>query len=1047
MSRIRLTIAVAMMLTASYKLYAQWADGFTREVAKSIPEEKVRAPAAPEAFVEIATQVLPDVAWLRKPGYTFQRNNELFVYAGSAEPARDVASETKDPHAADRIRLAPFVMIWRDPLHPEQAPYVVQCDTARVQFEKPVEFSFDAPSPGRLKAVWFDGSVRITGPDGLLFRGENFDFSEDSLSLFSSDPIEFAYGPASDSKSQVRGSAEGLQITFSQSNDPHPDPGLPRVGGIKRIRLQKSVVLDCQYEERDGKKFRLASAHISCDGALDYNATRREAILLENVLVRRPTGGVERPLEEDALRCHQLALSFIERPESKPEAVAEVAQHPEKQDRSPNLQNPFSGLQVKEVVASSSPRGDRASLQSDQQRLTARMEFLHFDVESGTALLSDRSQKVLVEREATRLESPQIRIAPDEATDKQVLSCLGAGALQHLDDKSREPVLEATWGSQLRAAPDASTGLLLVQLAGDVQLIFSEMTEAKEGSEKTEVTGGLKAEQLNLWIDDASAVSGDESPLLQTSIPGARLADASTKGMPLRYIEATGGVMIASSMLIAETEHLRAEMQSGRLPHSDEDRATAAGGEQLDRQLDDPDADEDRAGADGDEPRTASKRNEPWRMESQSIMLKLLNEPGTREVQVAEATADGAVLLSQAAAANPADPAAKPEPTSLSGGHLQLINEGGAHQFVILTGSPALLSRGNLLLECRNLQLDRAGNQVVVNGEGLLQAPVDQDLNGAELAQPMLLDVKWQSGMTFDGTVAGFRQRVSLQLRDSVLLCDEMDVRLDEPLKFSEPRPDTGKLAIRDVDCRNGVHVEVYDWRDNRIVGIRKAQLTRFLLDYPSGDFRGEGPGKVNHWSYNDGRRAVAIAPRKAAQANIPVSSDGLDWEHICVEFDDLLMGNFKNRTAELHGRVRTIYAPVRRVSETFVRNDLSGVSPSVEHAVWLGCDRMTIELQPLIVADGKGEKRDDLQMTIGADGRCEMEGKLFHAYSDSLSYEEAKQLFTLRGKGEREASVTYQESPGADPHRGSARIIQFIPSEKGQEVKLENSSGIQGTQ
>jgi hypothetical protein len=37
----------------------------------------------------------------------------------------------------------------------------------------------------------------------------------------------------------------------------------------------------------------------------------------------------------------------------------------------------------------------------------------------------------------------------------------------------------------------------------------------------------------------------------------------------------------------------------------------------------------------------------------------------------------------------------------------------------------------------------------------------------------------------------------------------------------------------KNVNCRNGVNVEIYDWQENRIVGIRKARLTQFFLDYP----------------------------------------------------------------------------------------------------------------------------------------------------------------------------------------------------------------------
>lgn len=1014
MSRTRLTLAVALTLTASYQLYAQWSDSFTRVVAqaKSLPRE--HSVDVPETFVEIAQQYLPDVAWLQNPGYTFQRDDELFVYAGSAEPIRDPAADSQDPHAADRINLTPFALIWIDPEQPERAPYVVQCDTARVQFLNPVEFSFNAPSPGRLKAVWLEGAVTITGPDGLQFQGEDFDFSEDSLNLYSPRAIRFAYGPSASSSTRVTGSAEGISVNFSANRDPDLGPELPLIGPIKKVRLMKSVVLDCEYDEREGEQTRPATAHISCDETLDLQVDDHEAtaILLKNVLVRRPTGGTRRPHEADTLRCHQLDIRFIERPAVRRDGAREQATPPQAASSVNGVGNPFALLRVQKIDARSSQRGDRAILQSDAQRVSGRMQRLQFDIDSGVAVLSD-AESVRIDRDGTQLLSPQITVSPATGAGQHVITCRGPGRLLHPDAQTGDPLLEATWASELRAAPDADTGLLLVQLDADVRLIVSE---------KQDFRAGLRADQLNLWIHDAEPAEGENQSQQTASLPGAQLsAAATTDALPLRYVEARGGVMVVSDTLIAETELLQAEVQPGVLPHPDEEQAKPVAGEQS----------------------ASTGPDEPWRLASRKITLRLLNEPGKRPVQVAEAVADGEVLLSQTVAAEEAA-SATPDEISMSGAHLQLVNEGGAHQFVILSGAPALLRRGAFLLECRNLQLDRAGNKVAVVGEGLLQAPVDRDLSGAELADPVVLDVKWQAGMTFDGTLAEFRQRVSMQLRDSVLQCDEMDVRLDQAVSFTDQQTRAEQLAIRDVDCRNGVHVEIYDWKENRIVGIRKAQLTRFQLDYQSGGFYGDGPGKVSHWSYTDGRRAVAIASPKPAQANVGAATDGLDWEYINVEFDDLLRGNFKDRTAELNGRVRTIYAPVRRVSETFARNDLSGDSPSVEHAVRLDCDRMSIELPPDDITVEEGQEQSGMRMIVGADGRCELEGKLFHARADSMSYDETKQLFTLRGKGEQEAVVTYQE-PGSKPRRAPGRIIQFIPSEKGQ-VRIENSSGIQGS-
>lgn len=1020
MSRYRLTIAVALILTASFRLYAQWSESFTRVESQTLlPSRPEQSPSPPPAsFIDVAQRVLPDVRWLRNPGYTLQRGRELFAFAGSAEPNQDAAADA-DESAARRIKLAPFALIWFDSERPEAPPLVVQCDSARIQFENPVELGFNARNPGRVTAAWFDGVVEITGPDGLHLRGENFSFSEESLNLYSPFPITFTYGPTQDNVATVHGAADEVLVSFAPTTDPTPDPGMPRIGGIQRLRLRKQIVLDCNYEVRRGKQPpQPASAHISCDDFLEFDAETSVATLLKNVLVRQPTGGDQRPDEAETLRCHQLSLHFVDRRQAPATDPASIAADPgpgivDAQAAAP-INGPagdsLRGLRVDLVEARGSDRGDRVRLQSDAQRLTADMQLLQFDVATGAAVLSDLDPAgaVQVVRDGTLLRSQVIRVTPDRQSDTRTFTCLGRGLLQQPDPDTGDPLLEATWNERLHAAPDPKTGLLLVQLDQEVRLIVQHRA-------------GILANHLNVWIDDTAVPTDDSADPPRLSGPGRQLAAAARDRLPIRYVEARGGVIMASTEMRAETELLQAVIEPGTLPYTSDDAARLA----------------------GDERSSPSQSDEPWRIASQSIFLKLLNAPHSRDVQIAEAHADGSVEITQAAPADPRD-GAPSESVSLSGAHLELVNSGDTHQLVTISGSPALMRRGDFLLECRNLQLDRAGNRATVVGAGLLQAPVGRDLNGDELEQPMLLDVKWEEGLTFDGRLAAFRKAVKLQLHDSVLQCDEMDVRLDQPLAFADARPHDAELQIRDVSCRNGVQVEIYDWQANRIVGIRKGRLTQFLLDYQTGAFQGDGPGRIHHWSLRNGRR-VAIASRRTAQANSPVESDSLEWEHISVDFDDLLLGNFNERTAELHGRVRAIYAPVQRISETFTRDDLSGDSPSVEHAVWLGCDTMNIELHPVSVSATDGQKRTETRMVIAADGRCELEGRLFHAKADSLSYEEEKMLFTLRGKGDREASIYYQE-PGAEPRRIAGQNIWFIPSEQGSKFRLEGSRGFQGS-
>lgn len=1047
MSRYRLTFAVALTLTASYQLYAQWTDNFTSKNSEGqLPEVAEPVAPPPETFVAVAQQYLPDLDWVRHAGYTYQRDNTLFVFAGAAALDHEAATDAPNPKAGRQIRFEPFALVRIDPKRPDAPPLVITCEAARIQFENPVEIGFDAGSPGRLTNAWFDGIVDITGPDGLRVQGQNFSFTEQSLSLYSPYPVAFAFGPTPDNPARVRGGADELIVGFTQNNDLDLDPTVPRVGGIRTLELRNQIVLDCEYEERHGQQApQMASAHISCDKSLEFvfNAETRIATaqLLKNVYVRRPTGGEQDPDEADTLRCHQLDLQFVER-ESSPRAdtksaSADVPPSPAKSPAPPAsgaaMQNPFASLHVQAVEARGLDRTDYVRLQSDSQRTTALTRLLRYDVDSGAAVLtdtetsspSDTEPPVQVERNGTHLRSQLIRITPDPATGAQIITCIGRGRLLQPDPETGRPLLEAVWAERLNAAPDPNSGLLLVQFDRDAQLFFEQ--RSPQGDQRA----GIRADHLNIWIDETAAQQQQTNKPTPdvAALPGpGGLVTASQQRLPVRYFEARGGVIVANQQFRAETELLQAVIEPGRLRYDSAARTQQAG---------------------NDKPHDADEPQSNWQITAQSLFLKLRSEPQSRDseppsrnIQVSEAHADGNVLISESQAETPPEPNAGP--MSMAGAHVELLNEGGAHQVVTIAGAPALLRRGKFLLECRQMQFDRAGNRATVFGAGLLQAPVDRDLNGANLSEPMILDVKWEEGLTFDGELAAFRKAVKLQLHDSVLQCDEMDVRLNEPLRFADEQLDAKTLAIRDVNCRNGVHVEIYDWKENRIVGIRKARLTQFFLDYLSGGFQGEGPGKINHWALREGRR-IAIANRQTAQANAPAESDSLEWEHISVEFDDLLLGNFKDRTAELHGRVRTIYAPVRRISETFARDDLSGKSPSAEHAVWLGCDVMNIEVHPEDITTPDGEKRSENKVVVTAEGRCEIEGQKFQATADKLSYEESKSLITLRGKGNREASIYYQD-PGAEPRRVGGQIVQFIPSEGGK-MQLQGSRGFQSAQ
>jgi hypothetical protein len=327
--------------------------------------------------------------------------------------------------------------------------------------------------------------------------------------------------------------------------------------------------------------------------------------------------------------------------------------------------------------------------------------------------------------------------------------------------------------------------------------------------------------------------------------------------------------------------------------------------------------------------------------------------------------------------------------------------------------------------------------------------PVHQSITGEPLAIPSLLDIHWTRQMTFDGALAKFTEGVRTRLEDSVMRCDEMTVALNRRVDFTDRRPSTRGLSIQTVKCLNGVDVEFYSWEERELIGVTKGRAAEFTLHYDTGDFDARGPGHFDGWQKGDGQR-VEIEPNSIARANQPVEADPLEWEFSNVHFAGKITGNFQKRRATLHDRVRVLYAPVERALQVFVRDDLSMDTPSSRNAVWLGCDELQITLHPRPPSSAsrqpEGEKpRDFVQLlAVGKLSRVELEGRLFQANADTLSYDEATKLFTLRGLGANKASIAYQQRPATPYQEANGQTIQFNPAR--QSVSVQGSDGAFGS-
>jgi hypothetical protein len=138
------------------------------------------------------------------------------------------------------------------------------------------------------------------------------------------------------------------------------------------------------------------------------------------------------------------------------------------------------------------------------------------------------------------------------------------------------------------------------------------------------------------------------------------------------------------------------------------------------------------------------------------------------------------------------------------------------------------------------------------------------------------------------------------------------------------------------------------------------------------------------------------------------------------LKFEGAVTGNVHQRFATFDDRVKAIYAPVTQAQMEFDRHELSGSSESARRAVWVGCDQLNVSLSESRPAAPNGF------ITLNAQGSVSLEAQKVQANAHQITFEEEKDVFELRGRGEEMATV-YIDS---GPTRGSVpgRVIQINP-------------------
>ncbi|HLQ45088.1 MAG TPA: hypothetical protein VK137_10195, partial [Planctomycetaceae bacterium] len=511
-----------------------------------------------------------------------------------------------------------------------------------------------------------------------------------------------------------------------------------------------------------------------------------------------------------------------------------------------------------------------------------------------------------------------------------------------------------------------------------------------------------------------------------------------------RQLQAQNNVVIVSPQLTGKTKQLIVFFEEGspkpselaqkintlgsrqRVQPAGQIAASHDNANELDRHEEAEIASENRPGKDS--LAAADANDEPLHLTADLIRAKVQMPDGRAEAdsaaELTEVWTEGNVDIQQSHGDDQ-------EPMHLTGQRLHLQNAGGNGQVLHVSGQPAVIRDRGFDIEGNEVFLDRQKNRTWIDGPGALRLPVKNDFEGHSLESPSLLTIWWNEKMTFDGRTATFLDDVKAALNDSGLQCEEMEVVLTQRVLFSGDRRQTPQAEVRQVVCKDGVEIYHAQYVNEEPTEMRRGRFATLTLDQKTGRMEAVGPGEVALWRPGRGNRA-ALAPRAVAQANQPLEAEVSKWEFTRVTFSGQTSGNMRERERQttFTDRVRIVYGPVTHPLDTIDPDNLPKDGGEMQ------CDALQI-----LQRQDSATQRNYIELR--AEGDAKLEGRTFYAQADSISFDESKEMYTLRSKGNRQVTIWRQTTPGGDYDQASAKSMRFIPSRPW--LESDKMTGIRG--
>jgi len=854
---------------------------------------------------------------------------------------------------------------------------------AMLQFSEPFDLRQGRLSKFSLVGGTLRGQITIRGSATAKGAEDDFEIITRDVEMVgnevrSNEPVQFRHG---------RSSGSGRAVLVKLLSKPGKGDEGPGIAGIDVVRLERDVqmkldglgggLLPGSQPRPDAAE---SPATVTCRGGLTVHMTANLITLEDHVDVVRssPDGGT------DQLACDLLSISLAKKQKG--------------------------GLEAKEIEA----RGRPVIARSTAGGLEARAARLGYEIATRRILLDGELPVSLSAREVD-MEARSIDYVPGPPGDPGSLMAVGPGWLttKPSDDSPPATVRYRKW-LRVRRHGDGH----VASVSGDAEV-------------SVESQGRLAASEIHLWLE-LSKARGEAA----AAKPAASGTPDLSGVRPSRML-ASGQVQIEADQLAARVE--RMEVWFRHPPAAPPVAATPPASRTA------PAAAAAAAPAVAVPPRPAAAAPPPdpprGRILASASLLRGLVVMAQRGQQVEEMSLEGQVRLVEEPVAgrdiadNPAE-----KPLEIRGDQLQLSRPMRFDARAVVAGRPATISGRDADLEGPLVEFDRGRNRMTVDGAGRLMIPVQPGTAGldslavsttprsqkpppqAVAATAERLAVTWRGRMDFDGLTARFVDKVVATSGGASLNSGSLDVVFDRKFEFggaSDPRA-AGRPEVARIACGSGVRLESTSTTDDGSRSVEKLTLLDMVVDRATGDFSGNGPGRLSSTRFGQPPGGMSEGGLPGAGGPAPSPKQPVarpdELTYLGVTFQRGMRGNLNRRVMEFHQRVEAIWGPVVSWESTL---DVHAPGGLPARAVAVSSDTLAVGQAPIPVG---GRNAIELQ----ASGNVLVEGDTFTARSGRLSWSEAKDLLVFEGDGRSGAQLYRQMHVGAPTSTASAGRILY---------------------